>query len=129
VIVPPNRSEPFVDDRGFAAGERIRRWIEEVTRVLNSSNTTATDATPSFVSITASDSPYAGTDNDYILCDMSGGDIVVQLPASGRLWVSREGGSNTLTLQGTVNGTVNPEIKYSGNAAAIAYIDSEWRYV
>ena len=118
MIVPPNRSDAFVDNRGFAGGERVRRWIEGITDAVN----------PKLANPGTGDSPYYAKDGEYILCDMSAGDITVVLPPEGKLWVSRKGASNTLTLQGTVSGTVDPTINYDGSTAALAYI-TEWRYV
>ena len=127
-VVAPNRSEPFTDPNGYASSERVRRWIEEITRITNESNSSATNNAPVFVSIDNTTSPYAASDNEYILVDMTAGDVDVTLPASGRLWVSRDGATNTLTLIGTVNGTVNPTINFDKSTATMAYI-TEWRYV
>jgi len=82
----------------------------------------------SYVSIDNADSPYAASSGDYIIVDMSAGNVTVTLPASGRVSVSRDGAANTLTLSGTVNGEVNPEILFDGSCASMAYI-TEWRYV
>jgi hypothetical protein len=66
---------------------------------------------------------------DYILADMSTGDIVVVLPSEGRVWLTRDGGSNNLTVQGEVNGVTDPSIVGDGDAPAMASIDTVWRYV
>lgn len=131
-VIAPERGAAFVDQRG-APLPRPMRWIEEVSRIVNTNNTSITDRLdelePQYVVITNAESPYAASNNDYILCDMSTGNIDVTLPASGRLHVSREGSTNTLTLIGTVNGVANPTIVATGDAPALAFIGTEFRYV
>lgn len=130
--IAPNRGEQFVDSRGVPLPVPMR-WIEEISRILNS-NTSSIESRldalePQFVVKDATDSPYSAVDMDFILADMSAGDLTIVLPSSGRVWVSRSGSSNTLTLQGTVNGVTNPTIVSDGDAPAMAYIGTEWRYV
>jgi len=134
VLIAPNRDETFVDESRKPERRPIR-WIEEVTRYINentSNNGSLEDRVdelePQYIVIDATDSPYTAANNDYILCDMSLGNVNVTLPASGRLHVSRDGVPNTLTLIGTVNGTINPTIAFSGSCASMAYITG-WRYV
>jgi hypothetical protein len=129
MIVAPNRSEVFTDKGGFAASERIRRWIEEVTRISNQTDSSSSAVTPTYVSITSADSPYTASDNDYILADMSLGDIDINFPASGRFAVSRKGEDNDLTLNETVSEEENPLILFDKSTASLAKIDSEWRWV
>jgi hypothetical protein len=82
---------------------------------------------PVYVSITSADSPYQASDMEYLLCDMSITDIDVLFPAEGRIWVSREGASNTLTMQETINGMVNPLILFDNTARSFAKIGENWR--
>ena len=82
---------------------------------------------PSYTSIDSGDSPYAASDGEYVLCDMDG-DIDVTPPATGRCWISRDGASNTLTIDATVNGTANPTINYDGSTAGVVKIGSVYRY-
>ena len=81
-----------------------------------------------FTSIDNSDSPYQATDGQYIIVDMSSGDVSVTVPSSGFFSVSRDGALNTLTLSGTISGTLNPTINFDKSTATMAYI-TEWRYV
>ena len=127
-VVAPNRSFPFTDKDGYADGERVRRWIEEITRIVNGAVFDLSALKPSYNVITTLDSPYAAVDNEYILCTMDG-NITITLPASGRIHVSRSGASNTLTLTGTVNGAINPTLSGDGSSVSLAYIGTEFRYV
>mgnify|MGYP005997792905 CR=1 FL=1 len=81
-----------------------------------------------FTSIDNSDSPYQASDGQYLTVDMSAGDVSVKVPASGFFSVSRDGALNTLTLTGTISGTVNPTINFDKSTATMAYT-TEWRYV
>lgn len=87
------------------------------------------DSTRVFTTITSADSPYSASDGEYITANTSSGSITVILPASGTLSISREGTNHKLTIQGTVNGLVNPTIDYSGNAVTLAFITSSWRKI
>lgn len=82
---------------------------------------------PVYISITSEDSPYQASDMEYLLCDMSVSDIDVLFPTEGRLWVSREGSSNELTMQETINGSVNPRILFDNTARSFAKINGNWR--
>lgn len=81
-----------------------------------------------FIPISSTDSPYAAANNDFILVDTNSGPVDVIMPPSGRVSVSRDGEPNALTLIGTVNGEVDPEILFDGSCATMAFI-TEWRYV
>jgi hypothetical protein len=129
MVVAPNRSEVFTDKGGFAASERIRRWIEEVTRISNRADSSSSAVTPTYVFITSANSPYTASDNEYILADMSLGDIDINLPTSGRLVVSRKGEDNDLTLNATVSEEENPLILFDKSTASLAKIGNEWRWV
>ena len=109
-------------------GERVRRWIEEITRIVNGAVLDLSALKPSYNVITTLNSPYAAVDNEYILCTMDG-NITITLPASGRIHVSRSGASNTLTLTGTVNGATNPTLSGDGSSVSLVYIGTEFRYV
>ena len=120
-IAAPSRSEQFVNDKGFVGSERVNRFHEMLTEQVN-------ELYPVDKTVTSSLSPYTASSGQRILCDMSGGSITIVLPSSGALAVSRKGASNTLTLQGTVNGDVDPTILYDGSTASLAYFGTEWRY-
>tara|TARA_R110000803_G_C11760239_1_gene293816 strand:+ start:93 stop:482 length:390 start_codon:yes stop_codon:yes gene_type:complete len=127
-LVSLNRSGQFANQDGFVSSERVRRWIEGITRIVNNGTFDISALKPSYNVITTSDSPYAAVDNEYILCTMDG-NITITLPASGRIHVSRSGASNTLTLTGTVNGGTNPILLGDGSSVSLAYIGTEFRYV
>lgn len=134
-IISTRRDRPFLDSQ-LKPTLVSQRWIEEVSRSNNDIDDTLSDhesriteLEPSFVVIDSADSPFAASNNDYILADMSSGDVTITLPASGRLSVSRSGSSNTLTLTGTINGVANPTIISDGDSPSIAFIGTEWRYV
>lgn len=127
-LFAPNRASPIVDRQGMAIhGAQV--FFEEIERILTDTNANVANLTPVYVSKDNSDSPYSASDMEYVLADMSAGDLTIVLPSSGRVWVSRKGASNTLTIQGTVNGTVDPTINFDGTAVAMAYISTEWRFV
>ncbi len=120
-VIAPSRLEQFVDKDGFVRNERINRFHEMVADKVNTASGTT-------VSITSTDSPFSALDGQRILADMSTGDIIVVLPSTGSVSVSRQGSPNTLTIQGVVNGVTNPTILYDGSTASMAYFASEWRY-
>jgi hypothetical protein len=134
-IIAPHRFEPFVDEDGRP--HRIPQdWIESISRIGNGLNdrieqneADIAELEPQFRVVTSADSPVAAANNDYILADMSTGDVTITLPANGRLSVTRSGASNTLTLTGVVNGVTNPTIIGDEDAPSLAYIGTEWRYV
>lgn len=130
----PNWGDSFVNKDGVPV-RRSQAWIDEVSRIVNNEIADLSDVEdrldelePNFVVVTNAESPYAAANNDYILADMSSGDVTITLPSSGRLSVARDGVLNTLTLTGMVNGDVNPEILFDGSTASMAFI-TEWRYV
>lgn len=137
--VSPRRGEAFVDQNGVPL-PRPMSWIEQITSLFNTNVASVTDILddhetridalePAFITIDAAESPYNIADNTYATIDMSAGDVTVVLPASGRIWLTRSGPNNVLTIQGVVNGVTNPVIVSDGDAPALAYIGSEWRYV
>jgi hypothetical protein len=95
---------------------------------INDLDARVTALEPQYVTITSADSPYQANDMDYILCDMDG-DIDVLVPISGRFWVSRDGASNTLTIVGTINDCVDPEILFDGTSRTFAKIVDDWRVI
>ena len=107
---------------------RVRRWVESLTSSTNENTEGVSGNISVFLSISASDSPYQASSGECILADMSSGDINVLVPTSGSFCVSRKGEPNSLTIVGTVNGEVNPEILFDGSTASMSYI-TEWRYV
>jgi hypothetical protein len=134
-LVNPSYQHAFVNQQGFLE-PRVRRWVDEVSRIgtlngetIDSILDRLDELEPQFVTKDNTDSPYSAKNMDYILADMSLGDLDIILPSSGRVFVSRFGGSNTLTLIGTVNGVVDPIIVADGDAPAMVFIGSEWRYV
>jgi hypothetical protein len=131
-IIAPKRGDEFVDRNGVP-NSWPQRWIEQITRVSNSNNTSIFDRLdklePQFVSITVADSPYTPTTMDYIVADTSGGDITIVLGTTERLFVSKESASNKVILQGTVNGATDPEILFDGTGIALFYDGSEHRYI
>ena len=134
-VIATRRGEEFADKDGVP-NHRSMVWIEEVTRRVNDANDDVgstedrlDELEPNYIVIDATDSPYAAANNDYLLADMSVGNVDVTLPALGRLSISRDGASNTLTLVGTVNGVTDPTIVADGDAPALAFIGTEFRYV
>ncbi len=122
-VIAPERGSTFVDSKGVPL-PRPMRWIEEVSRIVNTLGS-------SFKEIGSGVSPYPAIDGDFLLVDMDAGDVDIVLPSSGKVSVSRKhttGSANALTLIGTVNGEVDPEILFDGSCATMAYI-TEWRYV
>lgn len=135
--IAPRRGDPFTDGNGIPS-HRSMVWIESVTGFANGLSDQIDiiedrldELEPQYIEIDNADSPYTGANNDYILVDMDAGPVDVVMPTSGRLSVSRKhitGGANALTLIGTINGEVDPEILFDGSCATMAYI-AEWRYV
>lgn len=134
-IVPPRWGEPFVDENGVPY--RIPQgWINSVSRIgngyqdaIDANTARIVELEPQYRVVTSADSPVTAANNDYILADMSTGDVIIALPADGRLHVSRSGASNTLTLEGTIEGEVDPTIVADGDSPALAFIGTEFRYV
>lgn len=130
----PLRDDPLVEEGGLTSltsqtfFEEVESCLADLDSRVTSLELRVTELEPQYIVITSADSPYAAANNDYLLCTMDG-NIVITLPASGRLHVSRSGASNTLTLTGTVNGVVNPTIVADDDAPALAFIGTEWRYV
>ena len=116
-IEAPQRYTKFVNADGIVENERINRFHEQIAEKINGGDRTASNGT------------IRARDGDCILADMSSGDVTVVMPDSGEVTVSREGSSNTLTLQGTISGDVNPEILYDNSTAHMKYFGGEWRYV
>lgn len=134
-ITAPLRDEPLVLNNGYASFT-AQVFFEELDRVINEDSTNIVTLTlsvsalePSYTLIDSTDSPYSASDNDYLLCEMSAGSITVVLPSEGRLHISRDGASNTLTLEGTVQGEIDPTIDNDGDGPSLAFIGTEWRYV
>jgi hypothetical protein len=134
-LQPPRHGDPFVDRMG-APLQWPQAWIDEVTRVVNTdlSDLTALSVRvaalePQYVTKGNADSPYSAVDMDYVTADMDGsGDLIVVLPSTGRVWITRDGSSDTLTLEGTVNGVVDPTILFDGTTVALWHNGTEWRY-
>lgn len=119
-VVPPERYSRFVNSEGTIVDDRIHRFHEMLAEQIN-------DSQPSYVEISNSDSPYAATTEQYIVVDMSGGDVTITLPSTGRLYIKREGASNTLTLTGDVDGTTNPTVAGDGTVVRLAYVVDEYK--
>lgn len=126
-LIAPKWGEAFVDKTGVP-GRRPQRWIDEVSRIVN---TNENNSTPTYPEVGTGDSPYQLLDNQFITVDMSGGDFVVILPSESSFGVgiSREGAENSLTIQGTVNGEVDPEILFDDTGIRLFKNDTEWRYI
>ncbi len=141
-LIAPRRGDAFVNGEGIPL-ERPKKWMEEVSRRVNQDFSTSgglqtqidaldvrvTELEPAYTVITSANSPYSISNNEYVLADMSISNIIIVLPGAGRHFVSRSGASNTLTLQGTVEGETDPLIVADGDAPALAFIGSEYRYV
>jgi len=111
--------------------EAVPGDLNQIIEEIDALDVRVTELEPNYIVITSDDSPYTAANNDYILCDMDAGPVDVVMPTSGRLSVSRKhitGGANALTLIGTINGEVDPEILFDGSCATMAHI-AEWRYV
>ena len=118
----PLRDEPLTGEGGLATltGQTFFESVEACIDAL----------TPKYKTIDNSSSPYQATGGECILVDMSAGDMDVIVPINGGdFCVSRLGASNTLTIIGTVNGTVDPKILFDGSTASMAKIVDDWRYV
>lgn len=147
ILFAPRRGDPAVE--GNLAAASTQTFFEETERLVNKSKdeidilelqvaalqaelssirADLAGVVPSYSPITNADSPYQAKKLDYILADMSAGDVTIVLPGSGRVAIHRKGASNTLTITGTVNGTVNPTIVGDGSIMNVAYM-TEWRDV
>lgn len=134
-LVPPRWGDPFTNENGQVL-RRPQAWIDEISRILSNDvlnlaglEDRIAELEPNYIVIDATDSPYSAKNNDYLLVLMDAGDVVVNFPADGRFFVSRKGGSNTLTLNETVNGKPTPTILFDGTTMAIAKIIIDWRFV
>lgn len=133
-LIPPRYEDPFVDREGRLPF-RHRKWVDEVSRLatlngetIDTINNRLDALEPQYVTKSSADSPYSAANMDYVTADMSSGDLTVVLPSTGRLWVTRDGSSNTLTLQGTVSGATNPTILFNNTTVALFHNGTEWRY-
>ena len=106
---------------------RVRQLEMQIQRVrqLEMQILGTSAALPTIVSTT----PYAISDGEVIVCDMSSGDIVVVLPASMAegCVIIRDGVPNVLTVQGTLNGVVDGTIDYDNTALQIIWDGTEYR--
>ena len=137
-VIATRRGESFSDKNGVPNNRSIV-WIEEVTRRVNDANNgldsipaiidRLDELEPNFIVIDNTDSPYQAANNDYILADMSLGDVTVNFPTSGRFSVSRDGADNDLTLNETVSECATPLIRFDKSTATMAKIVNDWRYV
>lgn len=87
-----------------------------------------TELEPNYIPIDSTDSPYQAANNDYLLVDVNGGDVIINFPADGRFWVSRKGDPNDLTLNETVSGDLNPLILFDQSTAGLFKVGTEWRW-
>jgi hypothetical protein len=132
-IIAPRRGDAFVGPDGVP-NSWPQRWIEQITRVYNSDISGILDEIaglkPTFVTISSTDSPYSASSHECITVDMSTGDVTVVPPTNPEFpfSISRDGALNTLTIQGTVNGDVNPEIAFDGTTATLFWNGTEYRY-
>ena len=124
-VIPPKWGDPFVDKTGVP-GRRPQRWIDEVSRIVN---TNKNESTPVFVNIGAGASPYAASSNEYIVCDMSSGDIEIQLPSSAAfpIHVARDGDGNVLSVTGSIAKGSPLYINNDNSCAAFFFDSSEYR--
>lgn len=122
----------FPDMRTLQAMEAVFEVVpSELNSIITDFNALEVRVTalePNYIAIDATNSPYTAADNDYLLVDMSLGDVDIVFPAFGRFSVSRLGEINVLTLLETVSGDLNPTIDFDRSAATMAFI-TEWRYV
>lgn len=134
-IIAPRRGEQFVDVRTGAPLPRPMKWIEEISRVLNTNNSSILSRLDILetqkVVLTSADSPYLAAQGDEIVCDMSAGDIEVQLPdpdeSSVHISVSRKGSGNVLSVTGLL-GIGSPMYIRSNNSCADLFpTETEWR--
>jgi len=132
--IAPLRDEVLVDEDGYASLP-TQVFLETIESAINGANADrvtlgarVTELEPTYNVITSADSPYSIANNEYVLADMSTGSITIVLPGAGRHYVSRSGASNTLTLQGTVEGEVNPTVISDGDSPDLAFIGTEYRY-
>lgn len=121
--IAPLRDEALSEE-GMAT-LTAQTFFEDVAACLDS-------LTPSDKELSFSDSPYQALPGQCLLADMDLGSISILVPINGgEFCVSRKhttGSANALTIIGTVNGEVDPEILFNGSTASMRYM-TEWRYV
>ena len=107
-LVAPNRSNPFTNKLGFAASERINRWIESVTNHINSlldEESRDIQFKDSAYTILSSDKGVKG--------DASGGSFIVILPDATKVvgiefFVHKvDSSTNTITVDTLLTQTIN----------------------
>ncbi len=98
-ITPPNRSNPFVNEKGFPDGERIWRWIELVSSEINSTDANVNRA----IQVKTSDYTLLFTDKGVQVDSSSTVNITLVDPSivSGyEFFISNEGSGTVNALTG-----------------------------
>ena len=117
-VVAPNRSFPFTDKDGYADGERVRRWIEEVTRITNQS------ASPSVTPTRVTVATYTTVSTDEVIfynTDAQSSALTLEPGTLGRTMKIINSGTSGNNL--TVNG--NASEKVMGATALFTLLDVE----
>ena len=117
-LVPLNRSGQFANQDGFASSERVRRWIEEVTRITNQA------AAPSVAPTRVTVATYTTVSTDEVIfynTDAQSSALTLEPGTLGRTMKIINSGTSGNNL--TVNG--NASEKVMGPTALFTLLDVE----
>ena len=117
-LVSLNRSGQFANQDGFASSERVRRWIEEVTRITNQA------AAPSVAPTRVTVATYTTISTDEVIfynTDAQSGALTLEPGTLGRTMKIINSGTSGNNL--TVNG--NASEKVMGATALFTLLDVE----
>lgn len=89
----PLRDETLVDKDGLATLP-AQVFFEGLDTCVSSNSDAISVLEPQYKTITASESPYTAATNDYILADVTLGNVDITPPTPGRIHVSKTGGGS-----------------------------------